>query len=56
MADLIVVKAKIKEVIQNYQISADYVDELDKKVRDIIAKSIERADANHRRTVMAKDI
>lgn len=56
MADLIVVKAKIKEVVGNYQVSNDYVDELDKKVRNLIKKSIERAEANHRRTVMAKDI
>ena len=56
MADLIVVKGKIKEEVGNYQISSDYVEELDNVVREIIKKSIERAEANHRRTVMAKDL
>ncbi|MBR9691130.1 DUF1931 domain-containing protein [Candidatus Woesearchaeota archaeon] len=56
MSDLIVVKAKIKEVVEGYQISADYADALDGAVRELIKKSIERAEANHRRTVMAKDI
>ena len=56
MADSIVVKAKIKEVVGNYQVSSDYVNALDRVVRDVIKNSIERAEANHRRTVMAKDL
>ena len=56
MSDHIVIKAKIKEVVGNYQVSSDYVDALDKVVKEAIKKSIERAEANHRRTVMAKDL
>ena len=53
---MIVVKAKIKEVVGNYQVSSDYVNALDRVVRDVIKNSNERAEANHRRTVMAKDL
>ncbi len=56
MSDHVVIKAKLKEVVVNYQISGDYVDALDKAVRDLIKRSIERAEANHRKTVMAKDL
>lgn len=56
MSDHIVIKAKIKEVVGNYQVSGDYVEALDKVVKESIKKSIERAEANHRRTVMAKDL
>lgn len=56
MSDHIVIKAKIKEVVGNYQVSSDYVEALDKVVREHIKRSIERAEANHRRTVMAKDL
>lgn len=56
MSDHVVIKAKIKEVTGNYQVSSDYVDALDKVVRELIKKSIERAETNHRKTVMAKDL
>ena len=56
MADLLVVKAKIKDVIGDYNVAGDFADELDKLVRDSIAKAVKRADANGRRTVMAKDL
>lgn len=56
MADLLVVKAKIKDVIGDYNVAGDFADELDKLVRHHIETAVKRADANGRRTVMAKDL
>ncbi len=36
--------------------SADYMDKLDQKVRQMILDSVARAKENTRRTVMAKDL
>lgn len=55
-SDLIVVKSKIKEVTEQYNVSSDFVEELDQEVRRLIEKAIQRAEANGRRTVMGKDI
>jgi histone H3/H4 len=56
MADSIIVKAKIKELADKYNVSADFADALDKIVKDLVKRSIERAEANGRRTIMAKDL
>jgi histone H3/H4 len=56
MADLLVVKAKLKDVISDYNVSGDFAEELDKIVRDLVKKAAARAEGNGRRTVMAKDL
>ncbi len=56
MADLLVVKAKIKEVVKNHNVAGDFAEALDKKLRVIVADAVERADSNGRKTVMAKDL
>ncbi len=56
MADLLVVKAKLKDVVSDHNIAGDFAEELDKIVRDLVKKAAARADANGRRTVMAKDL
>lgn len=56
MADLVVVKAKLKEVVGDYNISSDFAEELDIIVRHLIELATKRAEANGRRTVMAKDL
>ncbi|MDD3175525.1 MAG: DUF1931 domain-containing protein [Candidatus Nanoarchaeia archaeon] len=56
MSDLLIVKAKIKDVIGNFNVAGDLADELDKIVRDLVKKAAARAEANGRRTVMAKDL
>lgn len=56
MADLLVVKAKIKDVIGDYNVASDFADELDKIVRHHVEMAAKRAEANGRRTVMAKDL
>lgn len=55
-SDLIVIKAKIKEVTGDHSISSDFVQALNRKVKDLIEDAIVRAEANGRRTVMGRDI
>jgi len=52
----VVVKSKIKEIAETFNISNDFSEALDKEVRNIIKKAISRAEANGRRTVMPKDL
>ncbi len=52
----IVVKAQVKSLTQGYNVSSDFVDELDKKVHGLVKGAIERAKANGRKTVMARDL
>lgn len=56
MSDLIIIKAKIKEVVGDYQVSSDFVDVLDAKVKVLIEDAKKRAEANGRKTVMGRDI
>ncbi len=53
---MLVVKSKIKEVAGDYNISSDFADALDEKVKELVKKASERAEANNRKTVMAKDL
>ncbi len=52
----IVVKAKVKELASGYNVAADFADEIDNQVKEMVKKAISRAKANGRRTVMAKDL
>jgi histone H3/H4 len=58
MADLLVVKAKIKEVkgLDDMNVAGDFADELSKKVETLIQDAAKRAAANGRKTVQAKDL
>lgn len=53
---MIVVKAKIKELAGNYNVSGDFAEALDAKVSELVKTAIARAEANNRKTVMAKDL
>lgn len=56
MADLLVVKAKIKDAAKNYNVAGDFAEALDKKLRQLVADACSRAEGNGRKTVMAKDL
>jgi histone H3/H4 len=56
MAEWIIVKAKIKEVIGNVNLGGDFADALNEKVKGLVKQAVARAEANGRKTVMAKDI
>ena len=53
---MIIVKAKIKDSASPFNVSSDFADSLNKKVEEMIKTACSRAEANGRKTVMAKDI
>ncbi len=52
----LIVKSQIKEYVQGYNVSGDFGDALSAKVEMLIREAVKRAEANSRRTVMAKDL
>jgi histone H3/H4 len=52
----VVIKSKIKELTAGFSVSADFADELDRKVKRMIEDAMARAKANARKTVMARDL
>ena len=56
MADSLVVKAKIKDVAKGYNVAGDFADALSDKVEMLVKDAVKRAEANGRKTVMAKDL
>jgi histone H3/H4 len=55
MADLIV-KSKIKEAVKELNVSSDVPEALSKKVEHLLKEAAERAKANGRRTLQARDL
>ena len=53
---MLVVKAKIKEVVGDYNVSSDFATVLDEKVRELVKDACKRAEGNNRKTVMGKDL
>ena len=58
---MLVVRTQIKEIMKESgfgveNISGDFMDKLDEKVKQLIIDSLTRAKDNGRRTVMAKDV
>jgi histone H3/H4 len=51
----LIVKSKIKEVVE-LQVAEEFSKELEIKVEDMIKKAEERAKANQRRTIFARDL
>jgi histone H3/H4 len=56
MADSLVVKAKIKDVVGDYNVAGDLADALSGEVKKLLMKAKDRAAANGRKTIMAKDL
>ena len=55
MAELIV-KSKIKSAVSGLNVASDVAQALNKTVEEILKKAAERAKANNRRTLQAKDL
>lgn len=51
-----VVKAKIKDAAKGFNVAGDVAEALNKKVEQLIKDACARAEANGRKTVMAKDL
>ncbi len=56
MGESLVVKAKIKDSAKGFNVSGDFADALSDKVEKLVKEACERAEANGRKTVMAKDL
>jgi len=54
---MLIVKAKIKSVLSpDKNVSGDFAEELNKKVEELVKAAARRAEANNRKTLMAKDL
>ncbi|PIZ50599.1 DUF1931 domain-containing protein [Candidatus Woesearchaeota archaeon CG_4_10_14_0_2_um_filter_33_13] len=58
---MITVRTQVKEILKESElgldnISADFMDRLDEKVKEIIIKAAKRAKENNRKTVMGRDV
>ena len=56
MAEMIIVKSKIKEVAGDCNVSGDFADALNEKAISEVKQAAQRAEANGRKTVQAKDV
>jgi len=56
MADLLVVKAKLKDVCKGFNVAGDLAEALSAKVGAAVEDAVKRADSNGRKTVMGKDV
>jgi len=56
MAELLVVRSKIKNHAEGCNVSGNFANALSEKVVRLIKEAAERAKANNRRTVQAKDL
>jgi histone H3/H4 len=56
MADMIISKTKTKECVKECNVSGEFYDALDLKVRDLITEAEKRALANGRKTVRPQDL
>lgn len=56
MAETIVVKSKVREELKDSNLGGDFVEALNKEVAQLVHKAEERAKANGRKTVQAKDL
>jgi histone H3/H4 len=55
MADLIV-KAAVKEVLADKNVSADFYDALDSEAEELLEEASRRAEQNDRKTVQPRDL
>lgn len=56
MSDNLIVKSNIKNVVPQHNVSSDFADALNEKVKAMILEAVKRAEANSRKTIMAKDL
>ncbi len=52
----LVIKSKIKSAVPDLSVAGEVPDALNKKVKEILDKAAERAKANGRRTLQARDL
>lgn len=52
----IIIKSKIKEAVPELQVAGEVAEALNKKVEQLLKEASERAKANGRRTLQARDL
>ena len=55
MADL-VVKAAVKEYLDDQNVASDFYDALDEEVEELLNEAAQRATGNDRKTVQSRDL
>ena len=56
MADLLVVRSKIKEYAKGMNVSGDFAEALSKKVEELVADAARRSKDNNRSTIKPRDL
>lgn len=56
MSEKLIVASNIKSFVKELQVSSDVADALNKKVEEMLKQAEERAKANGRRTLFARDL
>jgi len=56
MAELLVVRSKIKEYAKGMNVSGDFAEALSGKVERLIQEAVTRAKANKRSTIQSRDL
>ena len=52
----VIVKTKIKDMVGTVNVSEDFTEVLNEKVKQMIKDAIKRAEANGRKTIMGRDL
>ncbi|WP_135306425.1 DUF1931 domain-containing protein [Haloarcula amylovorans] len=52
----LIVKAAVKDTLSEHNVSADFYETLDTEVAKLLEDATERAEANDRKTVQARDL
>ncbi|MBS3134543.1 DUF1931 domain-containing protein [Candidatus Woesearchaeota archaeon] len=56
MAELLVVRSKLKDVAKDMNVAGDFAEALSKEVERLVKRACDRAKENGRRTVQSRDI
>jgi len=56
MAEMVVVRSKIKQFAKGCNVSADFANALSDEVKKLIERAAERAKANKRNTIKPRDL
>jgi len=56
MAEMLVVRSKIKDCAGDCNVAGDFAEALSKEVESLVKKAVDRAKANGRKTITPRDL
>ena len=56
MAELLVVRSKIKDFAKNMNVAGDFAEALSQRVEQLVKEACKRASENGRKTIQARDL